>query len=50
MRLSIVLAVIIVGAFCVSFIQSVFGEHSAVVFGLLGLWGVMLFFKHVMNT
>lgn len=50
MRFSIVLAVALVALFLIVSIRSTFGEHSAVVFGLLGLWGVMLFFKHVMNT
>lgn len=50
MKFSIVLAVIIVGALAASAINSAFGEHSVIVFGLLGIWGVLAFFKHVMNA
>lgn len=50
MRFSIVLAVFILGAIVVSAINSAFGEHAVVIFGLLGLWGVMAFFKHVLNA
>jgi hypothetical protein len=50
MRFSIVLAFIIVGALMVLAINSAFGEHSVIVFGLLGIWAVLAFFKHVVNV
>lgn len=50
MRFSIVVACVILGALVVSFVNSALGEYSAVVFGMLGVYGVLMFFKYVMNT
>lgn len=50
MRFSIVLAIAMVATFLFFYIRAMFGEHSVIVFGLLGIWGVLAFFKHVMNA
>lgn len=50
MRFSIVLAIAMMAAFLVVLIRSTFGDHAVIVFGLLGFWGVLSFFKHVMNA
>jgi len=50
MRFSIVLAIVIVTAFLVVYIRSTLGDNAVIVFGLFGFWGVLAFFKHVMNT
>lgn len=50
MRFSIVLATVMVATFLFFYIRAMFGEHAVIVFGLLGFWGVLSFFKHVMNT
>jgi hypothetical protein len=50
MRFSIVLAIAMVAVFLVIYIRSTFGDNAVIVFGLLGLWAVMAFFKHVMNA
>lgn len=50
MKFSILIAIIIVGVLAALAINSAFGEYSAVVFGMLGVYGVLMFFKYVMNT
>ncbi len=50
MRFSIVLAVAVVAIALILCARATFGEHSVIVFGLLGIWGVLAFFKHAMNT
>lgn len=50
MRFSIVLAIAMVAAFLVILIRSTFGDNAVIVFGLLGIWAVLAFFKHVVNV
>lgn len=49
MKFSILIAIIIVGVLAALAINSAFGEHAVIVFGLLGFLGAYLFFKHIVN-
>ncbi len=49
MRFSIVLAIIVLAGFAVLFVQSTFGEHAPIVYGLVALLGLHLFFKNIVN-
>jgi len=50
MRFSVFLAFAIVAAFVFLFVKATCGEYSVIVFGLLGIWAVLAFFKHVVNA
>lgn len=50
MRFSIVLAFAMVAAFLFFVVRAALGENAVIVFGLVGVWAVLSFFKHVMNS
>jgi len=50
MRFSIFLAIAMVAAFLFFAVRAALGENAVIAFGLLGVWAVLSFFKHVMNA
>lgn len=50
MRFSVFLAFAMVAAFVFLFVKATCGEYSVIVLGLIGLAGLHLFFKHVVNA
>lgn len=49
MQLSIILAIGFLSLITVFGVTAAFGQHAIIVFGLLGMYTVYMFFKHVMN-